>query len=140
MNDQVNTPVTETVAPAAEVNVDQVADQVVEQGDAVEIPDMPYEQLKQVEAAVTKKLRAAREKERAQDVNTAKVLVAKHGLKWADVKPAAGTKAPSGAGSTVAPKYRDPETGATWSGRGRSPQWLRDKNKEDFLIEKPAAE
>lgn len=23
------------------------------------------------------------------------------------------------------PKYRDPQTGATWSGRGRAPQWVQ---------------
>ncbi len=26
--------------------------------------------------------------------------------------------------AAVAPKYRNPETGVTWSGRGRSPRWI----------------
>lgn len=39
----------------------------------------------------------------------------------------------------VVAKYRNPETGDEWSGRGRSPKWLQDqldagKAKEDFLI------
>jgi DNA-binding protein H-NS len=43
----------------------------------------------------------------------------------------------------VAPKYRDPQTGATWSGRGLTPKWLAEKEKsgskrEQFLIEAPA--
>ncbi|WP_199542032.1 H-NS family nucleoid-associated regulatory protein [Paraburkholderia kururiensis] len=34
------------------------------------------------------------------------------------------------------PKYRDPETGATWSGRGRAPAWLAEtKDRAVFLIE-----
>jgi DNA-binding protein H-NS len=34
------------------------------------------------------------------------------------------------------PKYRDPETGAMWSGRGRAPAWLADiKDRTTFLIE-----
>ncbi|WP_432263364.1 H-NS family nucleoid-associated regulatory protein [Cupriavidus sp. TMH.W2] len=33
----------------------------------------------------------------------------------------------------VAPKYRDPKTGATWSGRGRAPLWIG-KNRDRFLI------
>jgi len=33
------------------------------------------------------------------------------------------------------PKYRDPETGKTWTGRGAVPGWLKDKNREDYLIE-----
>ncbi|AMV48224.1 H-NS histone family protein [Paraburkholderia caribensis] len=35
-----------------------------------------------------------------------------------------------------APKYRDPKTGATWSGRGRAPAWLAGaKDQTAFLIE-----
>jgi DNA-binding protein H-NS len=34
----------------------------------------------------------------------------------------------------VAAKYRDPETGAEWSGQGRAPAWIRDKDREQFLI------
>lgn len=41
-----------------------------------------------------------------------------------------GTRAP------VAPKYRDPKTGATWSGRGKPPRWIASaKNRDRFLIE-----
>jgi DNA-binding protein H-NS len=33
------------------------------------------------------------------------------------------------------PKYRDPKTGATWSGRGRAPTWLASvKDRSAFLI------
>ncbi|HDR9496364.1 H-NS family nucleoid-associated regulatory protein [Burkholderia stabilis] len=36
----------------------------------------------------------------------------------------------------VASKYRAPKTGATWSGRGRAPQWIAGaKNRDRFLIE-----
>ena len=43
------------------------------------------------------------------------------------------------ASSPVKPKYRDPATGTTWSGRGRMPVWLSDavkagKSKDAFLI------
>ena len=39
----------------------------------------------------------------------------------------------------VAPKYKDPQSGATWSGRGLAPKWLAEKEKagakrEEFLI------
>jgi DNA-binding protein H-NS len=37
-----------------------------------------------------------------------------------------------------APKYRDPVSGATWTGSGRVPNWLIGQPMEDFLIEKPA--
>jgi DNA-binding protein H-NS len=31
-------------------------------------------------------------------------------------------------------KYRDPLSGATWSGRGRVPRWIAGRNRDDFLI------
>ena len=45
----------------------------------------------------------------------------------------------------VAPKYRDPQTEATWSGRGLAPKWLAEKEKagakrEEFLIEAAPAQ
>jgi DNA-binding protein H-NS len=34
----------------------------------------------------------------------------------------------------VAAKYRDPLTGASWSGRGRAPKWIEGKSRADFLV------
>ena len=41
----------------------------------------------------------------------------------------------------VAPKYKDPQSGAPWSGRGLPPKWLAEKEKagakrEEFLIKR----
>jgi len=36
--------------------------------------------------------------------------------------------------ASVAAKYRNPETGEQWTGRGRAPRWLDGKTKEQFLI------
>lgn len=32
-------------------------------------------------------------------------------------------------------KYRDPATGATWTGQGRAPKWLENQNRDDFLVQ-----
>ena len=37
-------------------------------------------------------------------------------------------------GSGVPAKYRNPETGQTWSGRGRMPNWMTPETAEQFLI------
>ena len=42
----------------------------------------------------------------------------------------------------VKPKYRDPESDETWTGRGKPPKWMQAKldagtPKEAFLIERP---
>lgn len=39
----------------------------------------------------------------------------------------------------VAPKYRHPQTGDTWTGRGKAPRWVVDaeatgKSRQEFLI------
>jgi DNA-binding protein H-NS len=33
------------------------------------------------------------------------------------------------------PKYQDPKSGSTWSGRGKPPKWIAGKNRERFLIQ-----
>jgi DNA-binding protein H-NS len=49
----------------------------------------------------------------------------------------------NGAKTPVPIRYRDPETGNTWTGRGRPPVWLAErikagKTKEQYLIATPA--
>ncbi|WP_431821321.1 H-NS histone family protein [Burkholderia sp. F1] len=34
-------------------------------------------------------------------------------------------------------KYRDPASGAVWSGRGRAPRWIAGQDREKFLIHTP---
>ena len=54
-------------------------------------------------------------------------------------RPAPKTRKPQKGAPAAAPtvKYRDPETGATWSGRGRMPKWLalaeqQGRNRQEF--------
>ena len=100
-----------------------------EQEVEINLPDMSYDNLEKVKEAVVAKQREAREREQAQDLNTVKVLVAKHGFKWSDIKPAKGP-------SKVTPKYRNPENPEqTWSGRGKPPLWIKDvEDRTPFLI------
>lgn len=36
--------------------------------------------------------------------------------------------------SPVAPQFRDPATGATWSGRGKPPRWIAGKDRAAFKL------
>lgn len=54
-------------------------------------------------------------------------------------RSATRTSRQTGAKKTVPPKYRDPSSGQTWSGRGRTPRWLtaaeaRGQHRDTFLI------
>ena len=44
-----------------------------------------------------------------------------------------------GSRASVSRKYKDPATGSTWAGRGRTPIWLAGKDKDQFLIPQKAA-
>ncbi|MFX1739746.1 H-NS family nucleoid-associated regulatory protein [Paraburkholderia sp. A1RI_3L] len=70
-------------------------------------------------------------------------LMTKHGITTADIEAHVGKRRGRKPGTPVttskhaagAAKYRDPKTGATWTGRGRAPAWIaaaKDRNK--FLI------
>jgi DNA-binding protein H-NS len=48
--------------------------------------------------------------------------------------PESEAKAPKRSYANRPPKYRDPQTGATWTGQGAAPAWLKDKNRDDYLI------
>jgi len=54
-------------------------------------------------------------------------------------KPNVARSTPAKAKRPVAAKYRHPDTGDTWSGRGKAPRWLvaaesEGKSRESFLI------
>ena len=49
-------------------------------------------------------------------------------------------KASNALGAKVAPKFQDPKSGATWTGRGSAPAWIaKAKNRSRFLIQGDAA-
>ncbi|KGC70081.1 MULTISPECIES: H-NS family nucleoid-associated regulatory protein [Burkholderia] len=64
--------------------------------------------------------------------------VAEFGLTEQDVfgrKRASRTTGTTRAKVEGTPKYQDPKTGATWTGRGRAPAWIAEaKNRTRFLI------
>jgi DNA-binding protein H-NS len=71
-------------------------------------------------------------------------LMAEHGLTAADIEGHAGGKghAKKAEANTVskksasAVKYRDPKSGATWTGHGRAPGWIAiAKNRDRFLVD-----
>ena len=103
--------------------------------------------LEQIQARL-KKLRAQAEaivaKQSSTVLETIRGLMEKHGLTTADIDahvgskkrgPKTGSKAAVKSAQSVA-KYRDPKSGATWSGHGRAPGWIANvKNRSRFLVD-----
>ena len=76
-----------------------------------------------------------RQHEVANAVGQARALIDQFGLTADDIFGGkSGFKKAGKVPGKVAAKFRDPATGATWTGRGRSPRWLDGKNRNDFLI------
>lgn len=45
-----------------------------------------------------------------------------------------GSRQGGGTKTALPPKYRNPDTGQTWSGRGRMPLWMSPETAEKFAI------
>lgn len=80
-------------------------------------------------AALEQQIAEVQRAERSQAIVQVKALIAQFGLSAADIgfarplslgAPSAPVRAPK----KLAAKYRNPETGETWSGRGLKPKWL----------------
>lgn len=90
---------------------------------------------KQRKPKITEIVRAMRQ----YDI-TPEEIAAAFGRKPAGRAPsAAPRKASTAAKRVIAPKYRHPETQATWTGRGKAPRWITDAEaagtpRDSFLI------
>ena len=96
-------------------------------------------------SALAEQIENARRSERAAVLNQIKALMTEHGVSLAELsgngKAGRGARAAksSPAGRKVAAKFRDAETGNTWSGRGLQPNWLKaalqtGRQLQDFAV------
>ena len=92
-----------------------------------------YKELLKQREALEQKINEARRNELSEAVAQVRALVAEFGLTAQDVFPVGRARSAS-AGSKVAPKYRNPATGQTWTGRGKPPKWIQNENREQFVI------
>lgn len=96
-----------------------------------------YKELLAQRASLEQKIAQARQQEIDGAVSAIRELIAEFDLSAEQIFPGKRGRIGSPtqrATKTVAPKYRDPSTGQTWTGRGKAPVWIRDKNREEFLI------
>lgn len=72
-----------------------------------------------------------RKQEVADVISTIQKLVHEYGLTCNDIF---ATPVKKTGRSKVAAKYRDPVSGKTWTGRGKAPQWIAGKNRDQYVI------
>jgi DNA-binding protein H-NS len=116
---------------------------------AVDLDQMSTQQLTAlIEAAEAKRrekleaakaaLRAEIERKAAELGISAGELFAPMGQQASTEQKGRGRRRRGDAGAKVAEKFRDPDTGETWSGRGRPPRWLAEaegRRREEFAVE-----
>lgn len=76
-------------------------------------------------AALEQQILEVQREERAQAIAQVRALMSQYGLTLADIGARASAAPRKAGGTTVAPKFRHPATGETWSGRGLQPKWLK---------------
>ena len=93
--------------------------------------------------ALRKQQDQERKGERTLAIASAKELIKMHDLTAAELSlsgKSAVKRATNDKRNVVAPKYIDPDSGKTWTGRGKSPAWLSaqlatGRDKQEFLIQ-----
>ncbi len=84
--------------------------------------------------ALNAKIEAVRAAERPAAIVQARALIERFGLTAMQVMPASPATTRQPAAKKAPAKYYDPDTGNTWSGRGRAPSWIKGKDATQFLI------
>ena len=91
-----------------------------------------YKELLAQREQLDRQIKEAIAREKADGIAQAKVIIEQYKLTASDLfTRKAGGKA---AGVKVAPKYRNPATGETWTGRGKAPKWIEGRDRSSYLI------
>lgn len=102
-----------------------------------------YDELQAQVDQLQKQANEAKQKEKNEAIADMKAKIKKYDITATDLglaaKPAVGGEL-SAEKKAGAPKYKNPETGETWTGKGPQPKWLKaaladGKGKEQFAIE-----
>jgi len=86
-------------------------------------------ELKAQKEALEAQIAAVLKSERKEAISQVRAIIAEFELTEKEV-----FAKKQNAKGTVPAKYKNPQTGETWTGRGRAPKWLEGKSKAEFAI------
>ena len=97
---------------------------------------MYYEELQAKIADLQAQAAKVKEEEKEQAIGMARTMISAYGITARDLGLDKMVKAKSGpkVGNKIAAKYRDPQSGATWSGRGKTPRWINGADRSQYAI------
>jgi DNA-binding protein H-NS len=97
---------------------------------------MYYEELQAKIADLQAQAAKVKEEEKEQAIGMARTMISAYGITARDLGLDKTPKVKTGPkpGNKVSPKYRDPQSGATWSGRGKTPRWINGADRSQYAI------
>jgi DNA-binding protein H-NS len=91
-----------------------------------------YKDLLAQREQLDKQIKEAIAREKIDGITKAKLIIEQYNLSASDLfSRKAGGKS---TGNKVAPKYRNPANGETWTGRGKAPKWIEGRDRSNYLI------
>lgn len=79
-------------------------------------------------------IKAKQDAQKASVIAQIKTVVDTYSIPVDELVEALGGLKSKRKGVKAKQKFRDPASGATWSGRGKEPAWIKGQNRDDFLI------
>jgi len=97
---------------------------------------MLYEEIQSKIEELKAQAEIVKREEKQQAIDMARTMISAYGITAKDLGLDKSPKSKSGPkpGNKVAAKYRDPASGATWSGRGKTPRWINGADRSAYAI------
>jgi DNA-binding protein H-NS len=97
---------------------------------------MLYEEIQSKIEELKAQAEMVKREEKQQAIDMARAMIQSFGITAKDLGLDKAPKSKTGPkpGNKVAAKYRDPQSGATWSGRGKTPKWINGADRSQYAI------
>lgn len=126
---------TEAAAPEDAEHIDTDPDVSIEAPAATSGEDAKsVEELQAEREKLDAEIKAKQDAQKASVIAQIKTVVDTYSIPVDELVEALGGLKSKRKGIKAKQKFRDPASGATWSGRGKEPAWIKGQNRADFLI------
>ena len=126
---------TEAAAPEDAEQIDTDPDVGIEAPAATSGKDAKsVEELQAEREKLDAEIKAKQDAQKASIIAQIKTVVDTYSIPVDELVEALGGLKSKRKGIKAKQKFRDPASGATWSGRGKEPAWIKGQNRDDFLI------
>ena len=126
---------TEAAAPEDAEQIDTDPDVGIEAPAATSGEDAKsVEELQAEREKLDAEIKAKQDAQKASVIAQIKTVVDTYSIPVDELVEALGGLKSKRKGIKAKQKFRDPASGATWSGRGKEPAWIKGQNRDDFLI------